>query len=80
MNITETKTKEQRVTDLILGTGEINKDTTEIHGKATLTMELSLNKKPTIIKIMIQKKLKITSRSFNLDKLPNREYRNCNCP
>ena len=78
MNITETKTKEQRVTDLI--TGEINKDTTEIHGKATLTMELSLNKKPTIIKIMIQKKLKITSRSFNLDKLPNSEYRNCNCP
>ena len=39
MNITETKTKEQRVTDLILGTGEINKDTTEIQAKTTLTMQ-----------------------------------------
>ena len=39
MNITETKTKEQTFTDLILGTEEINKDTTETQGKTTLTTQ-----------------------------------------
>ena len=37
MNITEIKTKEETFTDLILVTGENNKDTTETHGKTTPT-------------------------------------------
>ena len=37
MNITETKTKEETFTDLILGTEESNKDTIETQGKATPT-------------------------------------------
>ena len=39
MNITETKTKEQTFTDLILSTEEINNDTTENQGKTTLTTQ-----------------------------------------
>ena len=35
MNITETKAKEETFTDLILGTEESNKDTTETQGKTT---------------------------------------------
>ena len=37
MNITETKTKEETFTDLILDTEESNKDTTENQDKATPT-------------------------------------------
>ena len=39
MNITETKTKEQTFTDLILGTEEIKKDTTETQDKTSLTTQ-----------------------------------------
>ena len=35
MNITETKTKEETFTDLIMGTEESNKYTTDIQGKTT---------------------------------------------
>ena len=35
MNITETKAKEETFTDLILGTEESNKDTTETQVKTT---------------------------------------------
>ena len=35
MNITETKIKEETFTDLILGTEENNKDTTETYDRAT---------------------------------------------
>ena len=37
MNITETKTKEETFTDLILATEENNKNTAETQGKATPT-------------------------------------------
>ena len=37
MNITKTKAKEKTFTDLILGTGENNKDTTKTKGKTTPT-------------------------------------------
>ena len=37
MKITETKTKEETFTDLILGMEESNKDTTETQGKTTPT-------------------------------------------
>ena len=39
MNITKTQTKEQTFMDLILGTEESNKDTTETQGKTTLTTQ-----------------------------------------
>ena len=39
MYITETKSKEQAFTDLILGTEENNKDTTETQGKTTVTTQ-----------------------------------------
>ena len=37
MNITKTNAKEETFTNLILGTEENNKDTTETHGKTTPT-------------------------------------------
>ena len=37
MNVTETKTKQETVTDLILGTEESHKATTEMQGKTTPT-------------------------------------------
>ena len=43
MNITETKIKEETFTDLILGTEENNKDTTETYDRATWYIKQASN-------------------------------------